>query len=73
MSNFWGAVQFSDGLLCNKDIFIFERNNKLQITEADFDQAWRVICVMQAAAVSGDLTVVVRMTCHLKKSGITEN
>lgn len=44
-----------------------------KITEADFDQAWRVICAMQAAAVSGDLTVVVRMTCHLKKSEITEN
>lgn len=44
-----------------------------KITEADFDQAWRVIHAMQAAAVSSNLTVVVRMSCHLKKSEITEN
>lgn len=44
-----------------------------KITEADFDQAWRVIRAMQAAAVSGDLTVVVRMSCHLKKSETAEN
>lgn len=44
-----------------------------KITEADFDQAWRVIRTMQAAAVPGDLTVVVRMTCHLKKSETAEN
>jgi len=42
-------------------------------TEPVSAAAGRVIGALRAAAVSGDLTVVVRMSCHLKKSETAEN